>query len=167
MSIILGIDPGSKQSGFAYLNGTEEGGTWRYDFVRTGRLENDKVRDLVTGTHWDVLAIERVQGLVYSSKGNGASGHLIETADFAGELRGTGRTIARFGDGSKRVTSFTAREWRKAIVGKPNPENREVTPVVLRMVNGWPKRSNNHERDAGGVAIFGALVVANFGRKVA
>jgi Holliday junction resolvasome RuvABC endonuclease subunit len=166
MSTILGIDPGSKQSGFAYLKAEEERGVWRFTFLRTGRLENDKIRDLVNGTHWDVLAIERVQGLVYSSKGNGASGHLIATADFAGELRGMGQTLARFAGGGKRVTDFTAREWRKALVGKPNPENNEITPVVLRLVNGWPKRSNNHERDAAGVAAFGVLVDSQ-GRKVA
>jgi Holliday junction resolvasome RuvABC endonuclease subunit len=166
MSTILGIDPGSKQSGFAYLKAEKSAKGWDFHFIRKGRIENEKILDLVNGTHWDVLAIERVKGIVYGSKG-GASGHLIDTADFAGELRGIGRMLARFAGGGKRVTSFTAREWRKALVGKANPENNEITPVVLRLVNGWPKRSNNHERDAAGVAAFGALVVDSFGRKVA
>lgn len=49
-----------------------------------------------------------------------------------------------------------AMKWRKHVVGKPNPKDREIERVLRLCVNDFPAKykTNSHERDAIGVGVW-------------
>lgn len=57
---------------------------------------------------------------------------------------------------SVRVVEGQAHEIRKAVIGRLPRTGKDaaVKAFVLRVVEGWPERSNDHERDAAVAAIF-------------
>lgn len=142
--IIFGIDPGPKTCGFAVLNCDRFEAT----FVAKGTFPSnvDGVADAIE-RHGPVLlvALEQPAGYAYSIE---RSKDLIETARVGGLINGiaTLRGI--------EVKAFPATEWRRSVVGKGNASNKLISLVVPRQIKGWPKRSNNHERDAAGVALY-------------
>jgi hypothetical protein len=47
-----------------------------------------------------------------------------------------------------------AEDWRQWLTGKRTASNREIHDALLRHV-ALPKRTNNHQRDAVGIALYG------------
>lgn len=58
-----------------------------------------------------------------------------------------------------RAQTATAEEWRKAVVGNAKADNATIDRVLRLRLQGFPaeRKSNNHERDALGVAHYVAL----------
>lgn len=106
--------------------------------------------DLLVRFEPDIVFVETVFD-VFEREGLTANmaGHLVRAARLGGRIY----QLAE--DHGFRAEEIAAETWRLRIVGKRSPENREITPVVkLRFLN-WPKSSNNHERDAGGLLAYG------------
>lgn len=73
--------------------------------------------------------------------------HLVRAGRIAGEIIGHARALGA------RVVTFSAHEWRRAIVGSRTPTDAQIKATIARLVD-ISKRSNNHERDAIGVALY-------------
>lgn len=65
------------------------------------------------------------------------------------------RTIVKFG---QMHAAYIDDGQGRRIALKPGPTNAEIAPVILGRVADWPTRSNNHQRDAAGAAIYAAYV---------
>lgn len=152
--IIMGIDPGASVSAVttlrAYFNGA-----FGLNFLACEEVENELLPRYVQIAQFDVLGIERPSGYAYS--GPAVVAALLDTAHAAGMARAA-YEITR--DVRQGLSEVPAPEWRRWIVGKPNASNAEVAVAVKARIPSWPKQSNNHERDAGGMAIYAAQVVA-------
>lgn len=55
------------------------------------------------------------------------------------------------------VVPVDAKEWRYRVVGKTNPKDETIAPLVRAGFADFPDVSNVHLRDAGGLALFGLL----------
>lgn len=142
--IILGIDPGPTTCGVAWID------LDRYDARLIDKGKIDSTPDAIVGAigkHGPllVLALEQPAGYAYSLE---RSRDLIETARVGGVIAGIAGSLRI------EIDTATASEWRRAIVGKGNASDKLIGQVIPRQIKGWPSRSNNHERDAAGVALF-------------
>lgn len=147
--IILGLDPGSRSTGYAILDAERA----MVSFVECGSLENDELAAWLYDDAHDVgcVAIERIEGIAFAPKGPGIVPHLLSASNAAGVAKGAAQLLSHV-----HIVEASAREWRKAIVGKANASDADVKRVVTLHVQGWPKVSNAHERDAAGVAMYAA-----------
>ena len=59
-----------------------------------------------------------------------------------------------------QVIEASAEEWRAAVVGKAQADNAMIDRVLRVRLLGFPapRKSNNHERDALGIATYGAAM---------
>jgi hypothetical protein len=73
---------------------------------------------------------------------------IIATARAAGELGGA--AMAR----GYRVEYITAADWRAGLLGVANAHDPAVRAWVEEHIQGWPKKSNPHTRDAAALAVF-------------
>lgn len=87
-------------------------------------------------------------------KGNMVSAELASQLATAKELGGGAVEIARFI--GYRISLVTPEEWRKALCGDHHADDKMVGAAIPLAIAGWPKRSNPHERDAAGVALYAA-----------
>lgn len=147
--IVLGVDPGAS-TGWAMLaceRGSRpvwlQGGTMRGDIETEFSL---LMRDLRA----DVLAVETPAGGIY---GLARAEALLASAVLAGWLRGfaEGRD-----DGPADVCRLSATDWRRTVVGRPNATDQQIARTIAMIVDGLPRRTNAHVRDAVGVAIGAA-----------
>lgn len=106
--------------------------------------------DLIARFRPDVILVETVS-FVFPREGFGPdmAGNLVRASRLGGRIYQLSE------DHGYPTAEVSAEQWRKAIVGKASPENNEITPVIMARYLNWPKRSNNHERDAGGLLAFG------------
>lgn len=155
---VTGLDPGSTATAFARLSVVLVEGALGIAFGECGDIPNEELARWVARDTSDILGIERPEGRVYSSKGAGIVPHLLQAANAAGIARGAAE-VANETRVAVSVLECPAVRWRKDVVGKGSATNAEVKAAVLRLVGGWPKRSDNHERDAAGVAIHAARVL--------
>ncbi len=109
-----------------------------------------EARDLLARFNPDVVLVETVL-FVVDRAGLGAhmAGHLVRAARLGGRLY----QLAE--DHGFAVEEVAAETWRRFVVGKSTAENAEIAPVVKMRFANWPKKSNNHERDAGGLLVYG------------
>lgn len=159
--IVLGIDPGSSHPAY----GVVEDGKRVIDFgmLRLGE-EAEHLYSLlhaafIHGRSPDLVAIEKVVH-VHPVVRNGKPGisttqtlALYNTGYVAGGLEQVARARGI------KVVTFAAEEWRKAIVGNAKADNATIDRALRLRLAGFPAplKSNNHERDALGVAAFGCL----------
>lgn len=85
---------------------------------------------------------------------------LVQSSWIGGELAAQAAMV--FG---QNVFTFSAMDARGSVVGG-RPTDADVSAFITRHVIGWPKQSNNHERDAAIVAIYLAKQIALGVRKV-
>lgn len=103
----------------------------------------------------ELVAVERIVGVSFAGRKSNVAA-LVDAADVAGLLRGY--MLAR----GCNITTTTALEWRKALVGNAHASDAEVARTLgMRMTL---PRTNAHARDAIGVAVFCGM---RAGRKVA
>lgn len=73
----------------------------------------------------------------------------LKTADWlGGEIASAARGMG-YG-----VHLIPPEEWRKALTGNIHASNAEISEAVSLSIDGWPKRSNPHMRDAAGMALY-------------
>lgn len=138
--IVLGIDTGSSETAYARIRLGERGA----EFEGCGIVESTRavLRGVLEMTH-DRLAIEK-HGLVFRV---GGASHMVQSSDVAGMVYGLSTLDEDY------IQRITAVDWRTEIGLGRNPSNAQVKEVVTGNVRDWPKRSNEHERDACGVAL--------------
>jgi Holliday junction resolvasome RuvABC endonuclease subunit len=145
--IILAFDPGTTSTGWAIVNATADGSRRRVTFRAAGAVpsEADAILALFGGV--DVVAVEKLKGFAYASKG-GASivDGLVASSRVAGLI--VGLTAGRV-----PCVEMTAHEWRKLVCGNGAATDAKIAATVPRLVEGFPKRSNVHVRDATGLAV--------------
>jgi hypothetical protein len=115
--------------------------------------DNERIAEafaLLTKYAPDVVFVEAIRFVVpRAGFSTDMAGHLL----FAAKL---GSRILQLAlDHGFAAEEVSAEEWRKCMVGSATPENAEITPVILMRYANWPKQSNNHERDAGGLCLYG------------
>jgi Holliday junction resolvasome RuvABC endonuclease subunit len=109
----------------------------------------------------DVIFVETVLFVVpRAGLGADMAGHLSSSARLGGRIYQAAE------DHGYPVAEVTAERWRKCIVGNARAENADIKRVVLVRYSNWPGRTNNHERDAGGLCAFG-LEAALMARRAA
>lgn len=145
---ILALDPGSTSSGWCLVEASRS----RAINVRAlamGEVEStpNALRELLVERLPDVVAVEVLRGIAYPSKGAGIVGNLVSSSFAAGVIVGLARAF------ELAVVEMPAVQWRRAVLGKANASDREIAWTIPRLVDEWPKRSNAHERDAGGLAV--------------
>lgn len=143
---ILGIDPGTKKTGVTELR--FDGSHFHY--VWSGHVKNDDVHLRISSVH--LVGIEAPGGSMFG--GGARSANVVRSSYWAGWFA----CIAN-GRGC-RIVEATANEWRKAIVGRANAKDALIKSKVVPLIVGWPKASNSHVRDAAGMAMYAARMVA-------
>ena len=162
MIYVLGIDSGSKKSGWCVLRFEEESDAFGHGrrkalanrapvFVEGGHNENAAVETRTA--FYTVLGIESPEGIAFAPKGGGVVPALLKTA------RATGGFSALARLNGATVIEATANTCRRVVVGKANASDAKVKAWVHANVLGWPKRSNSHMRDAAVAAIYAARIV--------
>lgn len=161
MIYVLGIDSGSKKSGWCVLRFEEESDALELGrrkvianrapvFVEGGHDENATVETRTA--FYTVLGIESPEGIAFAPKGGGVVPALLKTARAAGGFS----ALARLNGAT--VIEATANTCRRVVVGKANASDSKVKAWVYANVLGWPERSNSHMRDAAVAAIYAARV---------
>lgn len=79
--------------------------------------------------------------------------YMLASEWIGGEIASAARSM--FGEHAHRIGTCGRSEWSRAIV-KHRATDNDVAKVVTAAIKGWPKRSNAHHRDGGGIALFGA-----------
>lgn len=150
---ILSVDPGSTSAGWSIITQSPRA---RPQFVAGGTcpVTPSALSELLADhAPVDVLAIETIE--IYGAQGMAVRMRdLAKTSGAAELLRGLA-----FGKGIP-VLGITASEWRLAVIGKRSPSDAEVKRTVTSLVDGLP-RTNEHVRDATGLAILAARMCAN------
>lgn len=139
--VVLGIDPGPTSHGWAVICVHD---LQTAEYLACGESEAVRGLPFFTPVPPALCAIERPAGGGYSPA---TVPPLLETAYQAGILSGMARGR------NLEVTPLCAADWRREVVGRGNAEDAAVKDAVTRIVRGWPKRSNAHQRDAAGVAL--------------
>ena len=144
--LIVGIDPGTKKTGMVELcfDGS------RFHYMWCDHVLNESVHSLIQTSH--LVAIEAPGGSMFG--GGARSANVVRASYWAGWFA----CIAN--SRGCRVVEATANEWRKAIVGRANAKDALIKSKVVPAIVGWPKVSNSHVRDAAGMAMFAARMVA-------
>jgi crossover junction endodeoxyribonuclease RuvC len=159
--VVLGFDPGAAHVGWAALAHGAAGvcylasGGFEVEPSDRGIAALRLAARMLLDTHRPALvALERVTA-VYARGRFGASmaSGLVGAAWAGGELAGL---AAACGLEVRTVTHTEA----KIAIGAPAGDGRAVTAVLRARVAGWP-RVNEHERDAGAVAL---AVICDGGR---
>lgn len=144
--VVLGVDPGPSSHGWALVRVVDlQSAEW----LACGDVDVTEIGSLFSRIGVEcpepaLVAIERPAGGGYSPA---TVPPLLETAYQAGRVAGVAERLAL------SVRPLAAADWRREVVGRGNAENAAIKDAVLRLVRGWPKRSNAHERDAAGVAL--------------
>lgn len=140
---VLGLDPGSTFTGWAVLR---EGETRRQKptFLRGGRVANEGLWDLLRDCERDTLiAIESPAGHIFSPA-RGAQ--LLATKGVASEIAGAAKALGF------KVWEKPCAHVRKVLCQRATAGDRVVKTALPVFVDGLPKRSNSHVRDAIAVA---------------
>lgn len=173
MITILGLDPGSKTTGYCVIGASLSRGALMLSRIVAGTIGNEVMAEWIYDERWmfteiepgspggcpdlSIVAIEKLEGIAFGPKGGGVVPHLISASNAAGVAKGAAQLLATLG--KLAIHEASARTWRSAVVGKANASDAGIKVAIQRLVPNWPKVSNSHERDACGVAIHAARVV--------
>lgn len=163
--IVLGIDPGAR-IGVALLDvGSRTANvvqlvTWADEdpilpLRMGGFLDNARRADLVC-----VERVEQVTGV------RGGSAHALTAPLATGLARGNwiGGLLAGIASAKGyQVATVPAATWRAALVGSRAPSDAQVAQTIRVRCPGWPAKSNAHQRDAAGCALWAGLARARKG----
>jgi len=146
--IIHAFDPGTSKTGWASVD-VRGGGRLP---ITTTYLGGDHVPsrhgDIRGLLHVaDVVAVEKLEGIAFPTKGGGVVASLIASSNVAGGIAWSAATLGI------RVVEMSAREWRRLVCRNPSASDAQVKEAVERLVHGLPKRTNCHVRDAVGLAL--------------
>ena len=154
-TVILGFDPGSKRSAYGLIEVAGTRAQPRFSFLATGDIESSgPAADEffarcapLQASAGQIVAVEVVQGKIYGDKGAGIAADLFECkgadAMLCENVRWRGIHLVR----------LPAVRWRKAVANNAHATDPEIKAAVARLLRGLPERTNNHGRDALGIAI--------------
>lgn len=144
--MILAIDPGSKECGWALLSqhGSRVAHVMHGQCPSTPRGIRSLINHLPEGAEVTILALEVVEGYVHEAF---RAKHLFPTAEAVGMFEMIGHEMGI------TVVRMTARDVRKLLVGKATHPKKGmmdilVEGVVKANVLRMPAQSNVHVRDA-------------------
>jgi Holliday junction resolvasome RuvABC endonuclease subunit len=150
--VTVGFDPGTNTTGWCVIGST--GNPIRTRYHSSGMEASTAHALLCLIQRLDLaypvrltVAIEALAGIAYPVKGPGVVSALISSSRVSGIL--TGICHGRISE----VSEMTAREWRGAVLKKPHASDHDIAATIPRLIEGWPKRSSVHVRDAAGVAL--------------
>lgn len=152
-AIGLGYDPGSDAGGYALL---EFGGP-RPRWLEAGEIEPYFVDTLLEElilryAHQCAVfvTIEKPTGRVIEGRGGGAQ--LIDAAWAGGIAYGQLQGVQHNG-----IVTVSHTQWVTALLGafSRGKQDPKVKTALSRIVEGFPKQSNTHERDAAGAVLCG------------
>jgi len=155
--IVLGIDPG-KTTGWAMV---EDGARLlAFGVLATGDEEAHLAELIKRPAIPPSLVVVEMAGEIHPVRRKGFAGISTDQATAllrAGEI-GAGLLCEAKHCGVERER-VTSEEWRRAICEDAQADNATIeTALRLRLARmPPPRKSNNHERDAMGVALFGFL----------
>lgn len=154
--LILGIDPGPTEIGYAVIR--FDTATRRGSYVDAGKLAVDartcdELFGIVKVHVIDAVGVELPSQLHANEKI-----HRSALVSRANQLLATMKVQQRIvgwlnSFGFDDVCEVAASDWRRGIVGRSSASDAAIKAAIVRQVAGWPKRSNEHERDAAGVAL--------------
>lgn len=154
--VVLAFDPG-KALGFAEVHFTDR----RPTVARMSTIDSlDEARNLI-GTIESETEGGEIPSVVVGVERNGFHGrrdgaidpkHWGDSMWCGGEIAGFCRGL-KYGFYGFDTFEFSALEWRRAVIGKSNASDAEVKRVLSALV-ALPARSNAHERDAVGLALY-------------
>ena len=154
MTRVLGLDPG-EHIGVALL---EVGARQAVPLVLGAWAASEPPASLLARLreHVDhretVVCVERVEAVHGAARmGSGYATGLCLSNWIGGLLAGFA------GADGLRVVTCTAAEWRSALVGSRSPSDAEVKQAVRLRIPNWPAKSNAHQRDAAGCALWAGL----------
>lgn len=152
---VLAFDPGTSKTGYAILDIVAKPVVATYVVAEQIPNDFDAFRKLIADPSIDIVALEELESYGFSRKkkdgstkryGSEMVGHLMKSKGTEREIGTIARVLG------KPVVSITARKVR-SLFGVTKDGDAGVRDVVLRFVRKWPATSNNHERDAGALAL--------------
>lgn len=142
--MVFAFDTGPKSHGWALLNVTDDDAC----YLKSGTV------DATTAEKWLPLhedfyfgALLAIECPLHAFSAKLASS-IIATARAAGELGGAAKARGY------RVEYITAADWRAGLLGAANAHDGAVKAWVEQHIQGWPKKSNPHTRDAAALAVW-------------
>jgi Holliday junction resolvasome RuvABC endonuclease subunit len=151
--IVLAFDPGMTTGYAAVRSPGDQLAVLGSDRTETRDEILGLARDLIKRVEPEVVLVEAIDGYNHGDTAGAKLMHLTRAADFAGSVIGL---CAGLG---VRCVGVSARTWRRTIVGQTSPTNAEIAVALSTILrrNGLDK-TNNHERDGLGLALYGARV---------
>ena len=153
--LVLGVDPGSAHVGWALVSAPASGG---FQHWASGSIDNRPVREVVARLRgaWRAhpapeftVAVERITQI------NARAGFGATMATGLALGHGVGQRIVQaFEDDGVRVEEVTAEKWHLAYFARRAVDGPAVHALVRSRIAGWPTASNNHQRDAGAIALW-------------
>lgn len=159
----LGIDPGVT-IGVCLLDvGASQAAVlardaWNED---CDEMLSSKLRALLQTSKPELVAIERILDVVDfrgNVRANYAQGLALSNW-IGGLLAGVARSQG------VRVATPSAHEWRSSLCGTRMATDAQVKQMVRLRCPSWPAKSNPHERDAAGVALWAGLAAVAKARR--
>lgn len=149
--ISLGIDPGTRSLGFALV---ERISSFTGKWIEAGNLPTTYAESaaLLVRLKPDLVVVEEP---VWIGLGKGAA-ELFKTCWVGGGWHWLAQS------NGIRAEAIYAREWRLWLCNDASPSNADIASHLPRVITGIPKRSNNHERDACGIAWAGLRLPENW-----
>jgi len=157
---VLGIDPGPEQSGWMLVRATGGGAA---HYVEAGVVPS-RGRDfarLLSRFQLAAVAVER-------PRWHAREASPVAMRAMAQQLVETMYVAARFIERVRACTppvhclELPAAVWRKGLLGNGQSNDAAIKRALAPILK-LPKRTNAHERDAGGVALAAVRLLANKG----
>lgn len=152
--IILGIDPGPTECGWMSLSSARDRvGPWHFDNCGNVESKYAAIRELLDEVQPNVLAVERPK---WQDHGRNP----VATRAIASNLIETNYVVARIvAMVGVIVVELPAQTWRLGLIRDRAAKDAQIKRALQALVPGLPKRTNAHERDAGGVALAAARLI--------
>jgi Holliday junction resolvasome RuvABC endonuclease subunit len=142
--LIMGFDPGVTQHGWAVLRDTPSGPV----YVDSGHEQGEAdavMKRLLAGYRLRCVAIE-TPTMAFLPQA-------IKPVMAMCRQAGLALAMVRHHRPLPHIHEASANVWRRNQLGNGSAKNAAIKTLVTSTVQGWPTRSNDHERDAAGVAL--------------
>jgi Holliday junction resolvasome RuvABC endonuclease subunit len=149
--IVMGIDPGATV-GLCVLNLAERPTSRVWSGSSRGETAAEVLGEIAIPALVCVERVERVHGS--PRMGSAYAEGLVRAAWLGGEIAQWCRSRGA------RVVTCSAGTWRGALCGSSQATDAAIAAMVRLRIRDWPARSNAHERDAAGCALWAGLGLA-------
>lgn len=164
---VLAFDPGSSSSGWARIDVRwGVGMPVTSTFVAKGVVANDVhvINELIARPDVDLVALEQPESYSFKRRqkdgsmkqyGSKMVGYLMAARGASDQMKAMAQL------GGKKVFEVPATKVRRLICGRSSAKDATVKEAILRLVAGWPKASNTHERDAAACGVAAAWITTS------